>query len=374
MKRLFARAFSAFALALFASVGLTNYFVIKPADAQFAAITSAVTYEEVAEPPGGGGDNLFVADFSTPGASTNYNFAGGFSEGGNWTKAHETNCGPSNEPCANITWANGASQYGYGWWTPTLDHTFTNGDAIYIRMAIRFHDATRWVANGAPRSKMVILGSGSSRTIIYMNAPGPTVGGALGWRVGGVGSYYAHAIPSYFGISGNDDWTGTVDGLTNAFGSMKIGKNITTDAAGPVLMTYGSNASPPVCGADSAAPTDGWYWLQFMAQSGDASTHSFAVWCNNNDEMNPTTVVPSGEKTEILDATNWEVNPNLGIYIDQDPGVTGAGYRIMSFEIGMGFDDTYYPGSAVIEQDTHATFALDRAANDDQIEELQWAA
>src|SRR5688572_19890154 len=210
--------------------------------------------------------NLFVADFSAPNANGTmmYNFEDGHEEE-NWTKTHEATGGPGGTPCVNITWADqGGSfeQVSYGFWTPTLAHTFNSGDSIFFRIIRRYHDAMRW-NDGGPQHKIIIFGDGDSRCIVYGNYPSPSVGGSLGWRdSGGGGAFYPHAIPSYFDLVGlEDDWSdaGAI------YGSVKVQKNVGIDAAGPALITYGSNAAPPIPGPHSAAPTSGdcWYYEQY---------------------------------------------------------------------------------------------------------------
>jgi hypothetical protein len=291
--------------------------------------------------------NLFVANFTTPGAQILYNFGGGYDAshglGTTWFKTHEPTGGPNGTPCVNFTFASGARQFRFGLWAPVLAHTFGSTESIFIRLIRRYHDAMRWT-EGGPQHKIAIIGDGDSRCMVYGNYAGPSVGGALGWRSGGgTGPFYAHAIPSYFGLSGiNNDWSNDGD----IYGSVKAQKNITIDAAGPALITYGNNPNPPIPGPNSAAPTPGncWYYEQYEFQPGSASGHAFKVWVNNNDYNNPTVVQTPDVKTEIVTTTNWHVNPNIGTYMDDPCAGPGMGYRMSGCAIGRGFDSTWYPG------------------------------
>lgn len=272
-----------------------------------------------------------------------YNFAGGYPEGSDWTKTHEATGGPGGTPCVRVDWLPGRNDYNYGWWAPTLAHTFVSGESIFMGLALKYHNALRWSNN--PRHKMIVMGSGDSRCILYGNYPSPSAGGALGWRdSGGGGAFYPHAIPSYFGLGGiSNDWS-NAGGI---YGSVKIGKNITTDCAGPALLTYGNNPSPPAPGPNSAAPTAGdcWYWIQAEIRSGSASSHYFKVWVNNNDYNNPTVVVPADQKTEIVGATGWQTTPNIGQYLDNSfSGASGQGYRLAGAGFGTVFHNSWYPG------------------------------
>lgn len=293
---------------------------------------------------GGGSDpqDLFVADFSVFNGGL-YNFGSIYDDEGTlWTLTHEATGGPGGVPCAHIELASGQEQYNFGWHTGALGHTFTSGEAMFIRGATRWDDLWRFTSNN--RCKFVEFGLDDvSRVIAYQNYPSPSAGGTLGWRDdGGSGDVYPWATPSYFGLTGIDeDWTGVDD-----FGSLKIGKQIEIDCCGPALITYGSKTGTmPTPGANSPAYTSGSvlvYW-QMMALSGSISGHEYRVWVNNNDYDNPTVLQEAANKTIALPVDDWGNGVSFGSYVDKIIPVT-AGMRHWKFAVGLGFDNTWYPG------------------------------
>jgi hypothetical protein len=288
--------------------------------------------------------NLFVADFSTFNGGL-YNFDSIYDDEGTlWELTHEATGGPGGVPCAHIVLNSGNEQYNMGWHTGALGHTFSVGEAMFVRGVTRWDDNWRFTSNN--RCKFVEFGLDDvSRVIAYQNYPSPSAGGTLGWRDdGGSGDPYAWAVPGYFGLGGlgiDDDWTGQ-----DAYGSLKIGKQIEIDCCGPGLITYGSKTGTmPTPGANSPAYTSGSavvYW-QFMARSGTISGHEYRVWINNNDYDNPTVIQEAANKTIALPVDNWGDGVSFGSYVDKVIPVT-AGMRHMAFAVSLGFAEDHYPG------------------------------
>jgi hypothetical protein len=303
----------------------------------------------------GGGANIFVADWTDPDATDSncYNFGVGArrTPGSNWVHTHLPTGGPTGGPCPRITQLAGQEQYQIGWVTPTNSETWTLGDSKFFRIAL-YPESGVWTPNSREgKTKLLIHGSQAptqGRTILYMNPPDADNGGLGNRNYGGVegdvaaGQVCSWARPSYFGLSGATDWSdmGTdyfsAHPLLNVEGWPYCGR--------AVCLVNATDPTPPAPSPNgpSAAPTDGWYWLQFEFKSG--ASGEMRTWVNNNVQASP-----SAERTGITGFTGsgiaisgWTGQVELGAYSDDAP-LSDLSYRIGAFEWGREFRDDWGP-------------------------------
>src|SRR5690606_16072194 len=107
--------------------------------------------------------------------------------------------------------------------------------------------------------------------------------------------------PQDFGLS-LTQWTGS-------YASFSPHVNIGWDCAPGVLVTHGDNAASAPPQHVGAAPTDGWYHLQFYIKSGDGDAE-FRVYANNNDEATPS----SRRAGFDLHVNGWDASVDFGGY------------------------------------------------------------
>lgn len=323
--------------------------------ARFVTRTSIVAEP----PPSGDGDNIFVADFTNPDASdTNcYNFGVGArrTPGTNWVHTHLATGGPSGGPCPRLTLLSGQTQYQLGWITPTNSESWSLGDSKFVRLAIYFEDNCVWTPlTNTAKTKIMIHGSQAptqGRTILYMNAPTDTNGGLGNRNYGGVeGDSASNAVclwarPGYYGVSGSTDWSDIDPDYTSIHPMLNVDGWPHTGKA--ICLTHGSAASPPAPSPNgpSAAPTNGWYWLQYEFKSGTAGNAEMRTWVNNNTYASPSAERTgiSGAAAEGMAISGWTGGMEIGAYSDNAPAADFS-YRIGAFEWGREFRSDWYPG------------------------------
>jgi hypothetical protein len=286
----------------------------------------------------------FRADFNTN--SANYNFGGRYPTGG-WSVTHLSNGGWNGSGAPRLVMRAGQTQYGLGWWTPSLNRSFAMGDGVYLRFRIKYDEGMRDNENWG--NKFIMMGNTgvtpNSRIIVYMQTVSESHGCSLGmrdWNTSG-NPVYQWALPSYFGISSATSFL--TSSLRSYSWSIAPYVNIGWDCAPPIFQTTPSN---PVNGrpgpSNSAMASDGWYHVQVYAQSGNAGGGQFKVWANNNNFSSPTSqrIGFSGG----LGVNGWSNGAVIGGYMDNDTPSVDLGYIIDDFEIGSAFDSAWFGGSS----------------------------
>ncbi len=299
------------------------------------------------------GSNLY--NFETRAAQSGPGGGPGASDSGNqhWTHTHLPTGGKDGGGAIGITFLAGEQQYACGFTLPANAVSWQVGDSVFIQIRVKFANDYRFPAGEPPdhRVKFFLLGSTSvtpqSRTVLFLNPPYDQNGGLANRDYGnyeGVSNQVClWARPSYYGLSGANDWSdmgglyGSIHPVLNIDGYPHCGK--------AVCLTHGNNASPPVPGPNGAAPDSGdcWYSLQFEIKSGTSGNVEYRTWVNNNDVNNP-----DAERTGItgfeedgLGVTGWNSNLYLCGYVDTPPDVDRTIY-IDRCEMSTEFDATFY--------------------------------
>jgi hypothetical protein len=288
-----------------------------------------------------------------------YNFANRYAQSATtWTTDHQATGGWNGSGGAHVVIKGcpqggcntSTHQFNIGWQTPgigqPLGRPFQLGDSAFIRFRIKFDPNTSF-----PRdqwgAKFILWGttgtSPNSRWIIHlfpaMNNGGCTLGfdyNYLGWTPPST----MWTTSSQFGLSSNFDRSPS-DAMYAGFQSHV---NIGWSCNPAVLVTRSNHASPvPKPQSNGAAPSGGWYHVQFQATSGANGTADFRTWANNNVQS-----APSSERLNMPDGLGvqgWDQGIFVGGYWGTEQP-TDIGFVIDDFEVGPSFDPNWYPGAS----------------------------
>jgi hypothetical protein len=238
-------------------------------------------------------------------------------------------------------------QFNAGWVTPSLGGTRNLGDSAFVRFRIKFDPNTTFPPDTV-NAKFIMFGrtgvSPNSRWIIHLLTPKDNQGCTLGF------DSYSHMgwtppsgtwwRASHWGFPSDFNQSP----ITGRYASLSSHVNIEWSCAPAVLLTAPTHPAPiPKPQANGAAPSDGWYHLQFQATSGNAGSADFRIWANNNDQTRP-----SSEHLNMADGlgvTGWNGPVDVvGYWGTNMPGTVN--FVIDDFEIGPSFDPAWYPGAS----------------------------
>jgi hypothetical protein len=302
----------------------------------------------------------FRSDFNNlnQSGSNLYNFANRYAQSPTtWQTTHTTNQGwrGSGAPHVTIHGCDPGSarcnfsehQFNAGWVTPNVGGSRSMGDSAYVRFRIKFDPNTTFPPDTV-NSKFILFGrtgtTPNSRWIIHLLSAKDNQGCTIGFDSY---SYMSWTPPSttwtrysHWGLP-SDFNSGSVAGKYAGFSSHV---NIDWSCAPAVLVTASNHPSPvPKPQGNGAAPTDGWYHLQFQATSGSNGNADFRIWANNNEQSRPSSEHLNMANGLGVDGWNGAVDV-VGYWGTNFPGTIG--FIIDDFEIGPSFDPAWYPGAA----------------------------
>jgi hypothetical protein len=315
----------------------------------------------------------FALDLSTQNPNGDgtpvYNFDFGYPTSNGWSATHEATGGPSGAPCVHVVYGPSSEQTsGIGWNIDAVGGSYTQGvSKRYVRFRIRFDNDWQWSTNGGRggNNKFIEWGGTTGRVIIYITSPADS-GSRLTLDAvdysddandpddSGNGQIFAYCKPSHFGLTATPDRF-LSSTLAPDYGGIipSLGVGGEAECGRPICVHRGNLGTPVRPGASGAgaAPVDGWYHVQIMAQSGAASIGGglFQTWCNNNTEASPTST----------HGTNWYLANGMSVegwgdqqlyfghFIDTGPGTgINLGYRLAGLEIGDTFDPNWFSEGA----------------------------
>jgi hypothetical protein len=308
-------------------------------------------------PPPPPGSVLFRETFENLGSQNLYGFANRYAQSSTtWNTDHQPTGGWNGTGGAHVVehgcpvgqdCSTSIHQFNSGWVTPGLPGTYNIGAERFIRFRIKFDPDTVFHM-GDFGAKFVLNGTTgttpNSRWIIHLMPPKQNQGCTLGFESY---NYIPWTVPPgqwwrYQDWNLPVDWdTGSISGL---YASFQSNVNIGWSCNPGVLVTRSNHSLPvPKPQNNGAAPTDGWYHLQFQAVSGNNGEADFRTWANNNSYT-----APSSEHLDMPDGlgtTGW----NNGIDFVGYWGTKYAGdmgFTVDDFEVSNTFDPNWYPGSS----------------------------
>jgi hypothetical protein len=284
-----------------------------------------------------------------------YNFANRYAQSSTtWATDHQATGGWNGTGgahvrvfgCPNGNCGSEIHQMNVGWQTPAigqpLGRPFQLGDSAFVRFRIKFDANTVFPAEGFG-AKFILWGSTgtapNSRWIIHLWPPYENGGCSLGFESY---SYLGWTPPSTIWHQASH-WglPAFPRNATNRFGGFSSNVNIGW-SCNPAVLVHASNYSPAVKPQNNgAAPSNGWYHLQFQATSGGNGQADFRSWANNNNQS-----APSAQHLDMADGLGvqgWD----QGVFVVGYWGTSyngEIGFTIDDFEIGASFDPAWYPG------------------------------
>jgi hypothetical protein len=282
-----------------------------------------------------------------------YNFANRYAQSSTtWATVHQPTGGWNGTGGAHVrvfgcpggVCSGDIHQMNVGWQTPAigtpLGRPWQLGDTAFIRFRVKFDPNTTFGNFGA---KFILWGSTggnpNSRWIIHLWPPYENGGCSLGFPSY---NFMGWTPPSGIWHQASHWGLSTFNGTpAPPFGGFTSHVNISWNC-NPAMLVHASNRSPALKPqSNGAAPSGGWYHLQFQATSGANGQADFRGWANNNNQSAPS--AQHLDMAEGLGVQGWD----QGVFVVGYWGTSYDGelaFTIDDFEIGPSFDPNWYPG------------------------------